>query len=296
MMQYLQQVYSIIVSGYVNLLDPPKRLRKIPITDVIDHVFIIAQDGIACRRSRPAKGSWQTYFHYYTRWARLGIFEATNRHIKHLYVSGKLDLKLSFKKLYTDTSLIKNRLGLDYLGRNPCDRGRDGNKVALICDDYKAPIAHIVYPANLADQRTIVPLVEQIQEDLIRDHRTKTNTIVADGGYTATKEVVEQLAPFNLTLLAALRRKRGTTCKPKVSKEIKEKMRGRYKIENLNCRFKQFRRLDKRYEKRIIYFKAFFDIIMSLLILESGWRMSEMQKCVFEAIFRVGSAKVEVLS
>lgn len=252
--------YVTIVESYVLQLDPIKRKRKIPVREVIQGVLIILTDGVAWRRLRPSIGSYQTYFHYWSKWSFLGIFKRIEDDIRLAYVTYKLDQNHDFKEIYTDTSLVKNRLGWDNLGKNPCDRGRPGNKIAVLCDDLKAPLSVLVFPANVADQTTVVPLFNHMCVDLIRDNRTKM-TVIADRGYTESKELQAALKEFNTELLASKRRNKGEREKKKAPKADRDKLKYRYKIEHFNSRFKQFRRLDKRYERCNQTFVSFFEMM-----------------------------------
>lgn len=262
-------VCSSIIETYVVKLDPPKRARKVDIKDIIQGILIILQDSMSWRRLRPQHGKHQIYYHYFRRWTKRGIFKRVEADMKAAYVAGKLANAGDFKLVSTDTSLIKNRLGCDCVGKNPCDRGRKGNKVAVLCDDNKVPLSVLVYPANMADQRTVIPLVDNLSVDLRRDKRTKV-TIIADKGYTATTDMQAALAPFHTKLLASKRRARGSTIEPAISKQDKAKLKDRYKVENFNCRFKQFKRLDKRHERKISNFLSFFSIMSCFVIYERG--------------------------
>ena len=94
-------------------------------------------------------------------------------------------------------------MGVDHVGKNPCDRGRMGNKVSVLCDDNKVPLSILVFPANMADQKTVIPLFENLEVNLMNNNKTKL-IVIADKGYTANAEMQEALAPFNAKLLVAL--------------------------------------------------------------------------------------------
>ena len=219
----------------------------------------------------------------------LGVFKRTEEEIKLAYVTNKLDNTGDFRTVYTDTSLVKNRCGLNNklnnLGKNPCDRGRPGNKVAILCDDLKAPISMLAFPANVSDQSTVEPLFNSLSVNLIRDKRKKIE-VIADKGYTATPEMIEGLNPFNAKLLASKRWVKGTERK-RSPKAMRDRMKGRYKIEHLNSRFKQFKRVDKRYERHAFPFDSFLSIAAGLILLECGFRFMSRDREKFKVIYNI---------
>ena len=199
-------------------------------------------------------------------------------------------LKGSFPHMYTDTSLIKNKHGTDNLGRNPCDRGRPGNKIAVLCDELKIPLSLIVFTANFADQNTVIPLFQELSTFAI-DSSGDPTTVASDRGYTANEKMTNGLFPYNARLIAPLRRlpnseepveengklkkpkKKPKEPRPELPKEDQDKLKKRYLIEHFNSRFKQFKRLDKRYERKCVHFKNFLDIMRSLLVIEAIGKM-----------------------
>ena len=59
-----------------------------------------------------------------------------------------------FKDIYLDSSQVKNIAGADCVGRNPTDRGRNGTKISVICDDNIVPLSMTFYGSNEADSNT----------------------------------------------------------------------------------------------------------------------------------------------
>jgi len=132
---------------------------------------------------------------------------------------------------------------------------------------------------------------------LIRDKRKKIE-VIADKGYTATPEMIEALKPFNAKLLASKRQTPGTK-RRRTPKAIRDKMKGRYKIEHLNSRFKQFmqlrcrpplvanKRVDKRYEREAFPFDSFLSIVSGLILLECGFRFLSHDREKFDVIYNI---------
>ena len=151
-------------------------------------------------------------------------------------------------------------------------RKRMGNKVSVLCDDNKVPLSILVFPANMADQKTVIPLFENLEVNLMNNNKTKL-IVIADKGYTANAEMQEALAPFNAKLLASKRRAKGVKTKIKPPKKDRIRLKERYKIEHFNCRFKQFKRLDKRYDRKLCNFIGFFHIMSTLITFERGMHL-----------------------
>lgn len=298
MKESLENEFIVAFTRHVEAMDPPRRRRKVPISTIVWGILIILQDAMAWSRLRPTVGKHQIYYYYFRKWSQIGIIDSFVKMNINLYAA----LKGSFPHMYTDTSLIKNKHGTDNLGRNPCDRGRPGNKIAVLCDELKIPLSLIVFTANFADQNTVIPLFQELSTFAI-DNSGDQTTVASDRGYTANEKMNNGLFPYNARLIAPLRRlpnsdepveengkpkkrkkkpknvkkpkqpKKPKEPRPELPKEDQDKLKKRYLIEHFNSRFKQFKRLDKRYERKCVYFKNFLDIMRSLLVIEAIGKM-----------------------
>mgnify|MGYP001567855712 CR=1 FL=1 len=74
----------------------------------------------------------------------------------------KKKLKTSF--LVTDTTFIKNYLGVDNLGKNPTDRGRKANKLSIIINDQNIPLSLPLPKANIHYSRTLIHTIKNIKD------------------------------------------------------------------------------------------------------------------------------------
>lgn len=160
------------------------------------------------------------------------------------------DLKW-FKELYMDTTMIKNINGDDFLGRNPTDRGRPGNKISVIVDRHAVPVSMIFYKADKSDVSTIIDTVEGMQCPAVTDRR-RICTIAADEAYVSAP-IRELLMQKRIKLVTPVKRRMKRILPP----SEKEVLKRRYKVENAFATLKQYRRVRCRYDRHMSHFAAF---------------------------------------
>jgi hypothetical protein len=87
------------------------------------------------------------------------------------------------KYLITDTFTVKSMSGSDGVGRSCTDRGRNGIKVSLICDQNLVAYAVHLEPANKHDSKILIPTIHSSISVLTG------KSCLADSGYVGSKYI-----------------------------------------------------------------------------------------------------------
>ena len=259
------------VLNIINRIDPEQRIRKISNKVALLEIEEVLRSGTQWRNMKPKIGSCWGYFKRFSKWRRLDVFKIAWEELLELYSNKQLDAHPKwFKDIYIDSTLIKNVNGTDCVGKNPCDRGRLGTKVSVICDDNFVPISYSHYGANVADSKTMLESYDAIVCKLKIDDRC-TNNLIGDKGYIAAaeQEILKSvgtnlLTPFKVN--AALKTQY-------LSLEQRKQLYKRHKIENVFCRMDKFRRIFYRNDRFISSFANWHYLAMCIMTMEGLTRV-----------------------
>ena len=98
------------------------------------------------------QGSWKTIYNLFNKYVRCGIFKTCYEKILGHYVRQRRQVQgHSARYCATDTTFIKSIFGVDLVGPNPTDRGRNASKLSVIVDDIGVPFAAVPFRANQND-------------------------------------------------------------------------------------------------------------------------------------------------
>lgn len=146
----------------------PRRRRGRPLkcreTDLLDGMLWILRTGAPWACLPREFGAPSTVHRHFLTWARAGVFRdaleaASSEYCCRLGTSSAATSRR--KALVVDTSLVKSvggRRDSPSCGPNPCDRGRLGSKIGLICDEKGMPMVVELFPANRSDFSAFEPL------------------------------------------------------------------------------------------------------------------------------------------
>ena len=134
-------------------LDPPRRIgrpRRMSTVDTIQLIMWMCRAG--CPWSMlpcPHNVSYKTVYHRFNIWSRMRIFE-------HAFYNLAIQYRQHIQNpLIIDSTQVKNVYGVDVLGRNHADRGRNSTKVSLLTDSKAVPIAMSFFRGNRNDCQTL---------------------------------------------------------------------------------------------------------------------------------------------
>jgi putative transposase len=160
--------------------------------------------------------------------------------------------------------MIKNVSGVDYLGRNPTDRGRMATKMSMICATAMVPVSCTFYGANIADVTTTEASVDAINCRIKKDSRY-TNVLIGDKGYVS-KKVARALDLKRITMLTP--KKKNSKDRNRMSDKNKSMLKRRHRVENTFCRFDKFKRLHCRVDRHLCNYIALNQLAMMIVTLK----------------------------
>ena len=211
------------------------RNRAYPIKHYFTQIFYVLQTGISWRKLRVPL-HWTTYYKFHQQCCQIGFFSLL--HTTVICVLEKTD-RIEMKNMYIDSTMIKNIGGVDFLGKNHYDRNRKGNKITVIISENGIPLSMSMTTANVADVKEVLPCFENIQIQVKVGSR-----LIGDKGYVSNKRVLKSK---KITYLYP--NKNNVKRKRRFGYHQKRAMQKRWKVENCFAHFRNYRKIDKRWDK-----------------------------------------------
>jgi len=168
--------------------------------------------------------------------------------------------------LYTDTSFINNQLGNELVNYNPYNRKHKSTKISIIIDNFNIPISIKSYDPTIHDAKILnIHLTElKIDHPNLFDNKKK---IIADSAYDSNK-LRNKLKELELGDLITLINRRNIKDKSKLRKNNLFEtilLNSRHKIENIICRYKKCKKINNRYDRKLITFN--YTLMLSSLFI-----------------------------
>lgn len=256
------------ISSFIEQNTPEQKTgRKCskPVKHYIEQIFQVLNTGMQWRAIRNDLHH-DTYRKKFKQWSDLNLFEnAFKTIIPKLRQKGLLP-NTETKDLIIDSSMIKNILGQDVIGRNHYDRGRFATKVTLIVTSSGIPLAMTTSAANNHDVNFVTETLDKVTI------KTVGCRLLGDKGYISNP--LKQELKKRKVHLITYRRQNQTPNHP-FEMQILNK---RVKVEHTFSWLKNNRRLRLRYEKKIKYFESFIYLGLLRII---GTRFKEQIKGIF---------------
>ena len=188
---------------------------------------------------------YNNIYKHYIKLNKINLFKSTYIELLKKYLIRTKNNTL--KSLYTDTTFIVNKKGINEKARNKYMKNKHCNKVSIITDSKFIPIDIQIFKGNLNDSNIL-----QQQFTNIDTFMNNTKYFICDKGYCSSKirniltnKNIIPIIPYN---------KRNTKDKNKIiklTKNQKEKYKKRIKIEHIFSNLKSNHKIQNRYEKYI---------------------------------------------
>ena len=188
---------------------------------------------------------YNNIYKHYIKLNKINLFK--NTYIKLLKKYLIKTKNKTLKSLYTDTTFIINKKGIDNKARNKYMKNKNCNKVSIITDNKFIPIDIQIFKGNLNDSNILQQQIINIDTNI-----NYSKYFIADKGYCSSK--IRKLLIAKNILPIIPYNKRNTKDKNKINKLTKnEKIRykKRIKIEHIFSNLKSNHKLENRYEKYI---------------------------------------------
>ena len=264
----LKQLFGSYINIIVDKIDqysPPIRKRDFSTKYCLKHICWVLKTG-APWSSIKTICHFTTIYKRFIEWKSNDVFEIIWKDILNEYTNKQLlkDPKWA-NIMYIDSTMIKNVLGSDSLGRNHYDRNRWATKQSIICDINKVPLSCSYYGANIHDVKTIEESLQKLTCKYRLDKRYVTN-IVGDKGYIINQQKRSQL--FNTYKMKLVTPKRCNQLHS-VTKQTKALLKERYKVEHVFCRLDKFIRLRSRVDRYIDNYESFNYLAMVSITIKT---------------------------
>lgn len=196
--------------------------------------------------------SGKTMNYFFRRFTKHNVFQSCWKTILEL---GIINKTVTFNKLSIDASLIKNINGIDCIGKNNCDRGRNGTKHSIIVNEKGIPISSIFSPANMHDVTLLTETFNNIICNKPKGCRKKPQYVLADKGYDSEKHRVHLRNLGYIPLIPLRKNSKRILTKYQKTHYVHDSNRNN--VEIVFGRLDNYRRITVRREKRIKYYETF---------------------------------------
>lgn len=224
--------------------------RKYHLDELLPYILQVLDQGVSYRNIKTKTNiCWNTIYKYYRLLIKYNIIEQTYEKLIDKYLHQLEKIPNNF---YNDSSLVCNKLGEDKADYNPYSPKHKLSKFSIINDDFLIPISIGIDSGSVHDTVILTNQLEKLKENYPILFKNEIN-IILDAGYDS-KKLKEQVKNLNLGRVVCYKNRRNGK-----KKEITEDytlydyllLKSRMKSEHTMCSFKQFKRIDKRYDRYI---------------------------------------------
>ena len=214
---------------------------------IVNRILKVLRTGMQWSELDVIGGTAKTIYNLFNKYSRHCVFKTCYVKLLKLY-----SFRRRCRFCATDTSFVKSIFGVNQIGPNPTDRGRNASKLSVIVDDTGIPFAVSFHKANQNDCTLLESTFQNILVDL-----KPNNTIIcfyADKGYDSRR-------------CRDFVRSQGYC--PKIKKRGQLSSQGENKrriVENTFSWIDLYRRLIVRYEKYIHTYQEFTFFALTILL------------------------------
>ena len=260
----MQKIYKYIFLYLANIRDleinkkKSNRGRKLLITDneiFYDEFVNLVKNGKKWRDLNKI-ASYTVYFKKFKEWSLNNLFkEAYFILILYLFQHRYITYK-QINNSYIDSTMIRNKQGIECIGFNYPDKFKKGTKSSVISTQNGIPIALLCVPSNIHDINTI--------EDTINNSILNLNNkkIGGDKGYISN--IIKNNLKKNKNINFITDYKKNS--KIENNKTNNNFLKKRYIIENLFSWLKNKKRIQLRYDKYINNYEQFTYLSFGLIV------------------------------
>lgn len=265
---------EILVTEIIRIINNDKKLLKefthhkikYSFEELLKNILIIVKTGIAHRDiQKYTKIHWNTVYKFHRKLSKNKIFEKSFNETINEYLN---KMKLANNLYFTDTTFICNKLGEDLVSNNPQIPKHKTSKISVISDDFNIPLSIKIETGRVHDST----IIKEQLGDLNKNHPqifNNTNTLVADGAYDS-QSLVNLIKELQFKKLITNKNIRNLKDKEKIKNlklDLYDKMvlKKRSCVEHVFNNFKNFKRIQLRYDRYIDNFKSY--VYLSALLI-----------------------------
>jgi hypothetical protein len=244
--------------------------QKHKLDDLILAVLYILRKNIPYRDvSKYVNIYWNTVYKFNIKMINLGIYKEIFNNYVNKYIN-ELDNKINV--LYTDTTLILNKLGEDMVTHNPQLKKHKTCKISIIMDEFKTPLHVKICSSNMHDSTIFKEQLKELEE-CNKNIITNNTKIIGDCAYDSN-EIQNIITNMGNGKLITPPNIRNTKDKQKIKKRynnLKDKilLKQRTGVEHLINKYKKFRRVYIRYDKYVKNYNSYVYLASLIILLKN---------------------------
>jgi transposase len=235
--------------------------QKYKLDDILSEIIYVSRTGISWRMIK-SDIHWNTIYKIFVKLKSYNIFKLTYIDLLKKYTKKN---KNKLKYVYTDTSIISNKYGIDKVKRNKYCKNKKVSKLSIVTLSNGIPFNVKLYNGNRNDAFIFM---DHVEDNLINIDKKNIKIFMADKGYDSIK-IKNYLTKNNINYLIP-QNKRNTKNNSKIinmTPKDKIKYKKRIKVENMFQKIKSFRRLNIRYDKYSENYMSFLWLGLSHIIM-----------------------------
>lgn len=232
--------------------------QKYLIDDLLKPILIILKQGISYRDIQIYTPiNWNTIYKFYIKLIKYQIIENTFKLCVNRYLT---EIEKPSKVLFTDSSLVINKLGIDQIGYNPQLKKHKTTKFSVITDNFGVPISIDSFNGSCHDALIISKQLNNIHKDFPKLF-TNDKILIGDAAYDSNN--LKNLAVnLNLGFVLAPTNIRNTKNITKIENNKynpidKMLLKSRICVEHIINNYKKFKKISIRYDKYNINYKSY---------------------------------------
>jgi hypothetical protein len=200
--------------------------------------------------------SYSVYFRKFKEWSINNLFKEAYFIMilylfQHRYITNK-----QINNTYIDSTMIRNKQGIECIGKNYSDKFKNGTKSSVITTNNGIPISLVCIPCNIHDINTVE---DTIYKSILN---MKNKKIGGDKGYKS--QYLKDKLKKNNNIDFITDNKQNT--KIKNNKKDNKFLKKRYIIENFFSWLKNNKKIQLRYDKSIQNYEQFTYLSFGLIV------------------------------
>ena len=246
-----------VTKKYYTHITPGRSIQH-NLQDIIEGILYICKTGTQIRFVNYKGIAGSALYYHFRKWTIGGVFSDCWNKVYDKYQKNCKHNK-NLKHLSIDCTKIKSINGIDCIGRNSTDRGRNGTQLSVIVDLIGVPVGYYLDPANVHDTK----MMHNTFKNKIYKRKSRSK-LYGDKGYSI-KNCVKIAEDYNCTLLCENKINAVNKLFPDNNKTVKDIRKHRYVVEASFSWMKGFRKIILRYDRYIDNFEAYILIAFSLV-------------------------------
>lgn len=261
-MKVIKHIENLIINNKIKFKLFFHYNQKYTINELLTNVFIILKKGMSFREIKKYTHiHWNTIYKFFIKLSKYNMLNDMYKDTINMYLNEINKMEINNNNfLYIDSSIVLNKYGIDNISINPQLKKHKSSKFSIITDDFGVPIDCNTYKSSINDAK----IADMQINNIIQNHPLlclNNKTLIGDAAYDSNK-IRDKLKNNKIGVLLTSRNIRNTKNKEILNKQkpnFIEKMilNKRISVEHTINKYKQFKRINIRYDKKSNNYNTF---------------------------------------